>query len=104
MSKNIMANSMLNAAAGMLLLVTGFVCSIVAARLLGPEANGVIAFSLWFATTGALVAELGTGVLLMRMLPKLKVEGYDEKRRRGFAALCSPRRSFPRWCWPRSTA
>ncbi|MCV3766865.1 polysaccharide biosynthesis C-terminal domain-containing protein [Rhizobium sp. TRM95796] len=87
MSKNIMANSMLNAAAGMLLLVTGFVCSIVAARLLGPEANGVIAFSLWFATTGALVAELGTGVLLMRMLPKLKVEGYDEKRRRGFAAL-----------------
>lgn len=87
MSKNIMANSMLNAAAGMLLLVTGFACSIIAARLLGPEANGVIAFSLWFATTGALVAELGTGVLLMRMLPKLKLEGYDEKRRRGFAAL-----------------
>jgi O-antigen/teichoic acid export membrane protein/alpha-beta hydrolase superfamily lysophospholipase len=87
MAKGVLVNSALNAAAGMLLLVTGFACSIIAARLLGPEANGVIAFSLWFATTGALVAELGTGVLLMRMLPKLKLEGYDEKRRRGFAAL-----------------
>ncbi|WP_137156877.1 polysaccharide biosynthesis C-terminal domain-containing protein [Rhizobium sp. FKL33] len=87
MAKGVLVNSALNAAAGMLLLVTGFACSIIAARLLGPEANGVIAFSLWFATTGALVAELGTGVLLMRMLPKLRLEGYDEKRRRGFAAL-----------------
>ncbi len=82
-----MANSIMNAAAGMLLLVTGFVCSIITARLLGPEANGIIAFSLWFATTGALVAELGTGVMLLRMLPQLKAQGYDATRRRGFAAF-----------------
>jgi O-antigen/teichoic acid export membrane protein len=87
MARTIMANSILNAAAGMLLLITGFGCSIIAARMLGPEANGIIAFSLWLATTGALVAELGTGVLLMRMLPQLKSQGFDEKRRRGFAAF-----------------
>ena len=86
MAKSIMANSMLNAAAGLSLLVTGFFCSIIAARLLGPEANGIIAFSLWLATTGALVAELGTGVTLLRILPQLKVQGFSAERRRGFAA------------------
>lgn len=91
MSKGIVANSALNAAAGMLLLVTGFACSIIAARILGPEANGIIAFSLWLSTTGALVAELGTGVMLLRMLPQLRAEGYDATRRRGFAAyLAAP--------------
>jgi O-antigen/teichoic acid export membrane protein len=59
MASGIVANSVLNAAAGMLLLVTGFASSIIAARLLGPEANGIIAFSLWLSATGALVAELG---------------------------------------------
>jgi O-antigen/teichoic acid export membrane protein len=86
MTKSIMANSALNAAAGLTLLATGFACSIIAARLLGPQANGVIAFSLWLVTTGALVAELGTGITLLRLLPQLKVQGYSAEDRRGFAA------------------
>lgn len=86
MTKSIMANSALNAAAGLTLLAVGFACSIIAARLLGPEANGIIAFSLWLVTTGALVAELGTGVTLLRLLPQLKVQGYSPEDRRGFAA------------------
>lgn len=86
MSKGIMSNSIMNAAAGMLLLVTGFGCSVLVARLLGPEANGTIAFALWIGATGALVAELGTGVLLLRLLPQLKARGVGEKGRRGFAA------------------
>jgi O-antigen/teichoic acid export membrane protein len=86
MTKSIMANSALNAVAGLTLLATGFACSIIAARLLGPEANGVIAFSLWLVTTGALVAELGTGITLLRLLPQLKVQGYSAEDRRGFAA------------------
>ena len=86
MSKGIMSNSIMNAAAGMLLLVTGFACSILVARLLGPEANGTVAFALWIGATGALVAELGTGVLLLRLLPQLKARGVDEAGRRGFAA------------------
>lgn len=86
MSKGIMSNSITNAAAGMLLLVTGFACSVLVARLLGPEANGTIAFALWIGATGSLVAELGTGVLLLRLLPQLKARGVDEKSRQGFAA------------------
>jgi O-antigen/teichoic acid export membrane protein len=86
MAKSIVANSALNAAAGLTLLAVGFACSIIAARLLGPEANGIIAFSLWLVTTGALVAELGTGVTLLRLLPQLKVQGYSADDRRGFAA------------------
>ncbi|MDE1993931.1 MAG: polysaccharide biosynthesis C-terminal domain-containing protein [Rhizobiaceae bacterium] len=86
MTKSIMANSALNAAAGLTLLATGFACSIIAARLLGPEANGIIAFSFWLVTTGALVAELGTGVTLLRILPQLKAQGYSNEERRGFAA------------------
>lgn len=86
MSSNIMSNSLLNAAAGLLLLVGGFCSSVIVARLLGPEANGTIAFALWLAATGALVAELGTGVMLLRMLPQLRAKGLDERQRRGFAA------------------
>lgn len=86
MTNSIMVKSALNAAAGLSLLLVGFVCSIVVARLLGPEANGVIAFSLWLALTASLVAELGTGVTLMRLLPQLKVKGFSDQQRLGFAA------------------
>lgn len=86
MSSNIMSNSLLNAAAGLLLLVGGFCSSVIVARLLGPEANGTVAFALWLAATGALVAELGTGVMMLRMLPQLRAKGLDDRGRRGFAA------------------
>lgn len=82
----IMRNSALNAAAGMAMLLTGFASSVVIARLLGPEANGAIAFAVWLATTGGLVAELGTGVSLLRLLPQLRVLGYSEEARRGFGS------------------
>jgi O-antigen/teichoic acid export membrane protein len=86
MDKGIVANSAFNAAAGLTLLATGFLCSIFTARLLGPEANGIIAFSVWLASTACMVAELGTGVLLLRLLPRLRGEGYDDSERKGFAA------------------
>lgn len=86
MDKGIVANSAFNAAAGLTLLATGFLCSIFTARLLGPEANGIIAFSVWLASTACMVAELGTGVLLLRLLPRLRGEGYDDHERKGFAA------------------
>ncbi|WP_042119111.1 oligosaccharide flippase family protein [Rhizobium etli] len=87
MSKGIIANSVMNAAAGMLLLLTGFVSSIITARLLGPEANGIVAFSLWLVMTGASIAELGSSITLLKTLPQLAAEGYDARRRQGFAAI-----------------
>ena len=79
--------SLYNAAAGMTMLLTGFASSIITARLLGPEANGTVAFAFWLTTTGTLVAGLGSDVLLPRMLPQLKANGFDERRRRGFVAF-----------------
>ncbi|WP_337267790.1 oligosaccharide flippase family protein [Oryzifoliimicrobium ureilyticus] len=87
MSKGIIANSVMNAAGGMLLLLAGFFCSILTARLLGPEDNGIIAFSLWLCTTGAAIAELGSGITMARLLPQLEVQGYSARQRRGFAAI-----------------
>ncbi len=87
MSKGIIANSVMNGAAGMLLLVTGFASSIITARLLGPEANGIVAFSLWLVVTGASIAELGSSITLSKTLPQLEAEGFDARRRLGFASL-----------------
>jgi O-antigen/teichoic acid export membrane protein/pimeloyl-ACP methyl ester carboxylesterase len=87
MTNGIVANSIVNALAGLMLLVTGFASAIITARLLGPEANGIIAFSLWLVVSGASIAELGSSVLLLKMLPQLKADGYSEHRRKGFAAI-----------------
>lgn len=86
MSGSIVKNSLLNAVSGLTFLVVGFVSSIVVARLLGPEANGTIAYSLWLVTTASLIAELGTGLALQRNLSRLSARGYDADARRGFAA------------------
>jgi len=86
MQKNLMTNSAVNAAAGMLMLFTGIVSSIIAARLLGPEANGIIAFSAWLSLSGTMIAGLGSDVIMMRTLPQLKYAGIDALRRRGFAS------------------
>lgn len=87
MAKGIIGKSILNAAAGMTMLVTGFASSVITARLLGPEANGTVAFAFWLTTTGTLIAGLGSDVILARMLPQLTAEGFDERQRRGFAAF-----------------
>jgi O-antigen/teichoic acid export membrane protein/dienelactone hydrolase len=87
MSKGIIANSIVNALAGFMLLITGFASAIITARLLGPEANGIIAFSLWLVISGASIAELGSSIMLLKMMPQLKAQGYSESRRKGFAAI-----------------
>ncbi len=37
--------------------------------------------------TGALIAELGTGISMLRILPQLAARGYDSNARRGFGAF-----------------
>jgi O-antigen/teichoic acid export membrane protein len=86
-NSGIVKNSVLNAAAGLALLLTGFVSSVLVARFLGPQANGMIAFSLWMVVTGSLIAELGTGISMLRILPQLAARGHDGEARRGFGAF-----------------
>ncbi len=87
MARSIVTKSLFNAAAGMTMLITGFASSIITARLLGPEANGLVAYAFWLTTTGTLIAGLGCDVLFARMLPQLAAKGYDARQRLGFAAF-----------------
>lgn len=71
MSSKILGHSALNAVAGIVQLGAGFVCSIVVARLLGAEAVGVVAVSLWMVTTAIAVADGGISIALRRFVPSL---------------------------------
>jgi O-antigen/teichoic acid export membrane protein len=44
-------------------LLSGFVGSVIATRLLGPEGTGVLAYAVWCIIVAAMVADLGIGAL-----------------------------------------
>src|SRR6476619_812514 len=59
--------------------LAGFIGSTIAARLLGPDGMGVVAYALWCVTIAWTVASLGIPWVLQRFLPNLRAEGkYDE--------------------------
>ena len=47
-------------------LVFGFLSSVIVARVLGADENGIVAYSIWLATTAASVADLGLPNALSR--------------------------------------
>ena len=87
MPKNLMTNSAVNAAAGMLMLIAGIISSIIFARFLGLQAIGLIAFSAWLSFSGTMIAGLYSDMILMRSLPQRTLSGTDTKRRRSFASF-----------------
>ena len=44
-------------------LLSGFVGSVIATRLLGPEGTGVLAYAVWCIIVAAMVADLDIGAL-----------------------------------------
>jgi O-antigen/teichoic acid export membrane protein len=56
-------------------LLAGFVGSVIATRLLGPEGIGVLTYAVWCIIVAAMVADLGIGVVLRRFVPNLRAEG-----------------------------
>jgi O-antigen/teichoic acid export membrane protein len=64
---------------GTAVALSGFIGSAIAARLLGPEGMGVIAYALWCVTVAMTVAGLGIGMVLQRFIPNLRAGGkHDE--------------------------
>src|SRR4051812_27632090 len=62
--------------------VASFIGGVVAARLLGPEGVGVIAYVAWCITVAATIADVGIGMVLQRFIPNLRAEGkHDEAER-----------------------
>jgi O-antigen/teichoic acid export membrane protein len=64
---------------GAAVAVGGFLASAIAARLLGAEGMGVIAYTLWCVTIAAAIAGLGVNMVLQRFIPSLCAEGKDDE-------------------------
>ncbi|MFC3074800.1 lipopolysaccharide biosynthesis protein [Shinella pollutisoli] len=60
--------SALSTITGIVSLASGFMGSIIIARLLGPHGSGEVAFALFVATTGALLAGYGVPNVLLRYM------------------------------------
>jgi O-antigen/teichoic acid export membrane protein len=72
-------NTFLGLTSGGAAALASLVASTIAARLLGPQGMGVIAYTLWCVTVATTIADLGIGMLLQRFIPNLRAEGeHDE--------------------------
>src|SRR5258705_9570553 len=68
-------NTFLGFIGGAAVALAGFIGTAIAARLLGPEAMGVIAYADWCVTVAATITGLGIGMVLQRFIPNLRAEG-----------------------------
>lgn len=62
------SSSAFSTIAGLMSLLSGFISSIIVARLLGPEGTGEVTFALFVVTTGAIVTALGVPNVLLRYI------------------------------------
>ncbi len=67
------------AISGAAVALSGFVGSAVAARLLGPDDLGVVAYIIWCVTIAAAVSTLGSDVVQQRFIPHLRAMGRDDE-------------------------
>ncbi|MDX3924234.1 MAG: lipopolysaccharide biosynthesis protein [Shinella sp.] len=74
----VLRSSLLNLAATVVSLVTGFLVSIIVARLLGPSGSGTVAFMMWLAVSACAIADLGMPQTVLRYVAGL---AQDEERR-----------------------
>lgn len=75
MSGTFARNSALNAIAGVCTTLSGFLASIMVARLLGVEGTGVYAFATWLVTVAVMLSDVGVPGSLSRYLPELHARG-----------------------------
>src|ERR1700742_171925 len=71
-------NTFLGFISGAVVGLGGFIGSAVAARLLGPDGMGVVAYTVWCVTVAATIADLGIGLALQRFIPSLRAEDKNQ--------------------------
>jgi O-antigen/teichoic acid export membrane protein len=76
--KVLATNASWNALAGMFAQGTAFVSGVLVARLLGPEATGIIAIVLWVGGTFVVLTSMGLPAALNRFLPDLQARGATQ--------------------------
>lgn len=72
-------NTLLGFSSGAAVALAGFIGSAVAARLLGPDGMGVIAYAAWCVTVATTIAGLGIGMVQQRFIASLRAEGKDDE-------------------------
>jgi O-antigen/teichoic acid export membrane protein len=77
-SESLAHNTLYGAIASLSIVLGGFLSNVLAARLLGVEAAGIIAFATWAITVGAMVGDLGAPGALARYLPDLCSRGLND--------------------------
>ncbi|NTY61062.1 lipopolysaccharide biosynthesis protein [Mycolicibacterium sphagni] len=78
MAPNFARNTLLGALSGAAVTLSGFVGSAIAARLLGPEDLGVVAYVVWCVTVSIAVATMGSDVVQQRFIPNLRAAGRND--------------------------
>jgi O-antigen/teichoic acid export membrane protein len=78
MSKSFARNTVLGFSSGAAVSLAGFVANAIAARLLGPDGMGVIAYAVWCVMVAETVADLGIKLTLERFIPTLRAERRDD--------------------------
>jgi O-antigen/teichoic acid export membrane protein len=68
----------------------GFLTTVIVARLLGPEAVGILAYAAFVVTLAIAFLDMGVPGTLMRFLPELEAERRDDDARALVRALFIP--------------
>ncbi len=79
MSKDFATSTLFNAAASIALIAGGFLTTVIVARLLGPEAVGIVAYAAFIVTISLAVLDMGVPGMLQRYLPELEAESREDE-------------------------
>ena len=79
MAPNFARNTLLGFISGAAIAFSGFIGSAIAARLLGPDDFGVVAYVVWCVTIAVAVANMGSDVVQQRFIPKLRAAGKGDQ-------------------------
>ncbi|WP_024446805.1 lipopolysaccharide biosynthesis protein [Mycolicibacterium iranicum] len=79
MAPNFARNTLLGFISGAAITFSGFVGSAIAARLLGPDDFGVVAYVVWCVTISVAVANMGSDVVQQRFIPNLRAAGKSDQ-------------------------
>jgi len=79
MAPNFARNTLLGFISGAAVTSSGFIGSAIAARLLGPDDFGVLAYVVWCVTVAVAVANMGSDVVQQRFIPNLRAAGKNDQ-------------------------
>jgi O-antigen/teichoic acid export membrane protein len=72
-------STIFNAAGSIAMIGSGFLTTVIVARLLGPEAVGLVAYVAFIAALSLAILDMGLPGTLTRFLPELEAEGRHDQ-------------------------